>query len=56
MTGDDLFDAEPVYERLAAAGVDSHAVQHERIAGGRTPRPRWRARRSTAAGRSRNWR
>lgn len=32
--GADLFDGESVYERLAAAGVESHAVQPSSVAGG----------------------
>ncbi|WP_277553343.1 alkaline phosphatase family protein [Halobaculum limi] len=34
VTGDDLFDADPVYRDLSAAGVDSHVVQHTSIADG----------------------
>lgn len=34
VTGEDLFDAETVYSKLADAGVHSHLIQHNRIADG----------------------
>jgi len=34
VTGGDLFDADPVYGRLADAGIESHAVQAARVAEG----------------------